>query len=50
MPARKKKAQKHVDKIQLQKQLRLVSQEAKKLDANIKDLTRTLTQCNFRVL
>jgi hypothetical protein len=50
MPARRKKPAKRVDKAQLQKQLRLVTQEAKKLDADIKDLTRTLTQSNYRVL
>jgi hypothetical protein len=50
MPARRKKAEKRVDKAQLQKQLRLVTQEAKRLDAHIKDLTRTLTNGHFRML
>jgi len=50
MPARRKKAEKSADKLQLQKQLRLVTQEAKRLDAHIKDLTRTLTRSNYRIL
>ena len=50
MPARKKKSQKRVDKARLQKQLRLVTQEAKRLDAHIRDLTKTLAAGNFRML
>lgn len=50
MPARTKKPEKRLEKAELQKQLRLVTQEAKRLDAHIKDLTRALTVCNFRVL
>jgi hypothetical protein len=50
MPVRKRKPQKRVDKPQLQKQLRVVTQEAKRLDAHIKDLTRTLHKGNFRIL
>jgi hypothetical protein len=50
MPARRKKAEKHVDKAQFQKKLRLITQEAKKLDAHIKDLNRTLNLGNHRIL
>ena len=50
MPVRKRKPQKHVDKAQLQEQLRVVTQEAKRLDAHIKDLTRKLRNASFRVL
>jgi hypothetical protein len=50
MPARRKKTEKRVDKAQFQKQLRLVTQEAKRLDAHIKDLTTTLARGNYRVL
>lgn len=50
MPTRRKKAKKHVDKAQFEKQLRLVSQEVKKLDAHIKDLNRTLERGAHRIL
>ena len=50
MPARKKDPKKHVAKAQLKKKLRRVTQEARKLDAGIKDVTRTLAHGNFRVL
>lgn len=50
MLVQKKKAIKRVDAGQLQKQLRLVTQEAKRLDAHIKDLTRTLAKGHFRML
>jgi hypothetical protein len=64
MPALRKKTEKRVDKARLQKQLRLVTQkakrldaeakrldaEAKRLDAHIKDLTKILIQGHFRVL
>ncbi len=50
MPVGKRKPQKRVDKAQLQKQLRVVTREAKRLDAHIKDLTRILNKGNFRIL
>jgi predicted nucleic acid-binding Zn-ribbon protein len=50
MPVRKKKAKKHVNKAQFEKQLRLINQEVKKLDARIKDLNRTLDQGAHRIL
>ncbi len=50
MPAQKKKAKKHVDKAQFEKQLRLVTKEVKKLDAHIKDLNRTLSLGAHRIL
>lgn len=48
MPARRKKAKKRIKK--LEKQLRLVTQEAKKLEANIQDLAKELKQGPFRTL
>ena len=48
MPARRKKAKKRVKK--LQKQLRLIAKEAKKLDCHIRDLAKTLATGNFRML
>jgi hypothetical protein len=48
MPARRKKAKKRVKK--LQKQVRLIVKEAKKLDGHIRDLANTLGTGNFRML
>jgi hypothetical protein len=50
MPVRRKQAKKRVEKPRLQKQLRLVAREAKRLDAHIQDLTKKLTRSHFRVL
>lgn len=49
MPARRKKTKKLVKK--LQKELRLIAKEAKKLDCHIRDLARTVANGgNFRML
>jgi hypothetical protein len=50
MPIRLKQAKKPVKKASFEKQLRLVAQEAKRLDAHIKDLTRTFARGNYRML
>jgi hypothetical protein len=48
MPAQPKKAKKRIKR--LQKQLRLIAKEAKKLDCHIRDLARTVATGNFRML
>jgi hypothetical protein len=48
VPVRRKKAKKRVKK--LQKQLRLIAKEAKKLDCHIRDLEKTFAHGNFRML
>jgi hypothetical protein len=50
MPDRRKQAEKPVKKASLKKQLRLLAKEAKRLDANIRDLTRTLERGHYRML
>jgi hypothetical protein len=49
MPAQSKKKEKKRIK-RLQKQLRLISKEAKKLDCHIRDLARSIANGNFRML
>ncbi len=48
MPAQSKKTKKRIKR--LQKQLRLIAKEAKKLDCHIRDLARTVATGNFRML
>jgi hypothetical protein len=48
MPAESKKTKKRIKR--LQKQLRLIAKEAKKLDCHIRDLARTVASGNFRML
>jgi hypothetical protein len=48
MPAQAKKNKKRIKR--LQKQLKLIAREAKKLDCHIRDLARTVANGNFRML
>jgi hypothetical protein len=59
MPVRRKQAKKSrapvdrvepADKAALAEKLRLVAEDAKKLDAHIKHLTETLVRSHFRIL
>lgn len=56
MPVRRKLAKKSVnsaeprEKAILKEKLKLVAEEAKRLDAHIKDLTETLNRSHFRLL
>jgi hypothetical protein len=48
MPAESKKTKKRIKR--LQKQLKLIAREAKKLDCHIRDLARSVATGNFRML
>jgi hypothetical protein len=50
MPVRRKKAEKPVKLASFGKQLRLVAQEAKTLDAHIQVLKKMFLKGNFRML
>jgi hypothetical protein len=53
MPVRRKQVKKSVEpveKARLQKQLRLIAQEVKRLDAHIQELTKTCIRGNYRML
>jgi hypothetical protein len=56
MPVRRKQAKKSrapvepADKTAVEEKLRLVAEDAKRLDARIKHLTETLVRSHFRIL
>ena len=50
MPVRRKRAEKHVKKARIEKQLERVAKEVKSLDARIRDLKKIFIVGHYRVL
>ena len=50
MPVRRKQAKKNIKKATFEKQLRIVAREAKRLDANIRILSKQYALGNYRML